>query len=246
MTITVPRTAVQAAGDNGTDLTLTFAATPATASDIFVLVWSYNHTPVNGDVTDNQSNTYTRVALSGPYGGAPQSAAVFRAAANITASGTFTVTYANPAGAYCGGCAIEVDAGGGGATLTIDGAAADGGNASDANPFGPASFSGTTAQADEIAFGVIAVDSGGNAAMTPTWGGPAGSAVQVTSQPDGTAHEVGSADYKIFTATGTPTIGYSHAAETVAVAIALVVYKSSGGGGGGATNHTLPTLGVGT
>lgn len=75
---------------NGASVTMTFSTTPSVGSLILVGIDIYSTEMVNGDVTDNQGNTYLLAGQAKGVSGGPGCAIFYAVAA--TASGTFTIT----------------------------------------------------------------------------------------------------------------------------------------------------------
>jgi len=86
-----------AQSSDGSSVSASFGATPTAGNTVIVAVGVYDEVLIDGDVTDNQGNTYTNVAQ---FTNAGQVSTAFYICNNVSASGTFTITCSPGAATY--------------------------------------------------------------------------------------------------------------------------------------------------
>lgn len=243
MAITITQSKVKNPVDNADSDSTTFDSTPASGSNIVVVIYGWRSNASggflvpDGSVTDNKSNTYTAAVRGGVSNGA--NAAIFYAE-NVTSSATFTVTV-NPTGTanYFSYTLYELAGAATSSSLDVTASATGTFTAPATTPPATGNLTGTTAQNDEIEFAAVS-QNGDQVAITVGSVTPA--YTQSQEQVDGVNHQPGEIDHRILTST--TNVGASWTMDVTGQwSCVAATFKAAAVA---ATNHYLTLLGVGT
>lgn len=226
MSAAVVKTSNEGRTGSGTTFTISFGTLPAAGSAIVVKVFGWHlTTPQNfSGVADNQGvgNSYTRDIQTTPPAGGTSVAAIFRCPLIGATGGTFTLTVTMTTGSGAG-YAYEVT-GLDNPTVTDQSTTT---SSATADTSASSGTTAATAQADDIAFAIVANEGNGSVVSTPnaTGSNPA-TGWTSNSESDNSTYQAGSSAWRVLTATGAINHTWTLSTSNTDTA-GVIVYKSA-------------------
>jgi hypothetical protein len=185
----------------GSSSAFSFGTLPASGSAVFVTIFGFNSLGYNATVTDNQGNSYS--VVSSDPGFSNRTRALIAYAANVTSSGTFTVTinHTQGSGNYLIARATSFTGLATSSLLDQTGTNVD--------EFGPTpatvQTTGATTVANELVIAVASITDAADAAIsTPS------RYTEIMLENDFGLHATGEAAYMIVSSTGTQSASWTH------------------------------------